>query len=409
MFADYKHINMKASDKISLICEFTEKDLLQNILPYWIKNVPDNENGGFYGRITNEQLIDKMAEKGAILNARILYTFSAAYRLYNNKLYKAMANRAFEFIINHFIDREYGGVFWSVDYKGNPLVTKKQFYALAFVIYALSEYYKINNEENVLKEAINIFNVIEEKAFDKINGGYIEALDRDWKQLADMRLSAKDMNVAKSMNTHLHIIEAYTNLYRVHKDNQLKIRLVELYDIFRKHIIDASSNHLILFFDEKWNRLSDVISYGHDIEASWLLHEAALVSGDKSRIADAEKLAVRIVDGVYEGIDEEGALRYEYDPKHGFLKVREWWPQAEAVVGFLNAYQLSEDEKYLDSALKVCRIIDRYFIDRQFGEWFFRVDETGKPVEKEDKVGFWKCPYHNSRMAFEVKERYRKI
>lgn len=400
---------MNAFDKISRIHDFTEHDLLQNILPFWIRNVPDDENGGFYGRITNDQQIDKTAEKGAILNARILYTFSAAYRLYNNKLYKAIANRAYEYIMNHFVDREYGGVFWSVDYQGNPLVTKKQFYALAFVIYALSEYFKINKEEKVLNEAIEIFNIIEEKALDKVNGGYIEALDRKWKPLADMRLSAKDMNVAKSMNTHLHIIEAYTNLYRIHKDEKLHNKLVELYDLFSKHIIDPASNHLILFFDEKWNRLSNVVSYGHDIEASWLLHESAMVSGDANRIADAEKRVLRMVNAVYEGIDEEGGLRYEYDPKHGFLKVREWWPQAEAVVGFLNAYQISSDEKYLDSALKSCQIIEKYFIDRKNGEWFFRVDETGKPVWSEDKVGFWKCPYHNSRMAFEVKERYRAI
>jgi mannobiose 2-epimerase len=398
---------MNALNKISQIRDFTEHELLRNILPYWMKYVPDNENGGFYGRITNNQQIDKNAEKGAILNARILYTFSAACLIYNNKLYKAIANRAYEYFLNHFIDKEYGGVFWSVDYKGNPLVTKKQFYALAFAIYALAEYFKINNDEKVLKEAIKIFNVIEEKAFDRINGGYIEALDRNWQPLADMRLSARDMNVAKSMNTHLHIIEAYTNLYRVYKDDKLYKRLIELYDIFRYHIIDSINYHLILFFDEKWNRLSDIISFGHDIEASWLLHEAALVAGDVNRIIDAENMALRVVNAVYEGIDKEGGLCYEYDPKHGLTKVREWWPQAEAVVGFLNAYQISKEEKYLDSAWKSCQIIKKYFIDHKFGEWFFRVDENGKPVLSEDKVGFWKCPYHNSRMAFEVKERLK--
>lgn len=400
---------MHTNEKIKQIREFSENDLLKNILPYWIKNVPDDKNGGFYGRITNDQVIDSKAEKGAILNARILYTFSAGFRLYGKKLYKAMADRAFDYIIQSFIDPEFGGVYWSLDYLGHPSDTKKQFYALAFAVYAFAEYFKIRPDQRVLQAAMDLCKVIEEKAFDTGNNGYIEALSRDWKPMADMRLSAKDMNVAKSMNTHLHIIEAYANLYSVHKDKNLRDKLINLYDIFRHHIVNPETNHLILFFDMEWKRMSDIISFGHDIETSWLLVEAAEVSGDQARIRDAEGLAVRMADAVCEGLDKEGGLQYEYKPGHGFISDREWWPQAEAVVGFLNAYQLSGNEKFLDHALKSCDIIKNYIIDRVNGEWFFRVDEKGKPVWKEDKVGFWKCPYHNSRMAFEVKERTDRL
>ncbi|MBN2274457.1 MAG: AGE family epimerase/isomerase [Bacteroidales bacterium] len=399
---------MTAKEKLQQIQSFTEKDLLKNILPYWIKYVPDNQNGGFYGRITNDQVIDHTAEKGAILNARILYTFSSAYRIYRNELYKAMADRAFNYIIKHFIDNQYGGIYWSVDYLGQPSDTKKQFYAIAFGIYALAEYYRISLNERALQEALNLFGIIEEMAFDTVNNGYIEALSRDWKPLNDMRLSAKDMNVAKSMNTHLHIIEAYTNLYRIHKDSLLHGKLINLYDIFRKTIVNPETHHLILFFDNEWKPKSDIVSYGHDIEASWLLLEAAEVSGDHERVNDAGRLAVKIVEAVYEGIDQEGGLQYEYEAGKGFISDREWWPQAEAVVGFLNVFRLTGNEKYLDSALKSCDIIKNHIIDYKNGEWFFRVDANGKPLWKEDKVGFWKCPYHNSRMAFEIKERMEK-
>lgn len=399
---------MLAAEKIKKIQVFTEEDLLKNILPYWMKYVPDDKNGGFYGRISNDQLIDPEADKGAILNARILFTFSAACRIYRKKLYKAMADRAFDYIIRHFLDPRYGGVYWSVDYLGRPADTKNQFYALAFVIYAMAEYYKINRNERALQVALQLFRILEEKAFDPVSNGYIEALSRDWKPVEDMRLSAKDMNVAKSMNTHLHIIEAYTNLYRIYDEPLLREKLINLYDVFKKNIIHPETHHLILFFDPTWNRMSDIVSFGHDIEASWLLTEAATVSGDGERIRDAGKLALEITEAVYEGIDEEGGLRYEYEPGKGFISDREWWPQAEAVVGFLNAYLLSRDEKYLNSAMKSCEIIQRYLIDRKHGEWFYRVDESGNPAWKEDKVGFWKCPYHNSRMAFEVKERAEK-
>ncbi|MBP1670093.1 MAG: N-acyl-D-glucosamine 2-epimerase [Bacteroidetes bacterium] len=400
---------MSAAEKIKWIHAFTEDDILRNVLPYWIKYVPDEQNGGFYGRITNDQVIDFQAEKGAILNARILYTFSAAYRLYGKKLYKAMADRAFDYILLNFIDPENGGVYWSLDYKGQPADTKKQFYALAFTVYALAEYSKIKPDKKVMQAALDLYRVIEEKAFDAEHNGYIEALSKDWKPLADMRLSIKDMNVAKSMNTHLHIIEAYTNLYRVHKDKDLRDKLVNLFDLFRVHIVNPETGHMILFFDLKWNRMSDTVSFGHDIEASWLLHEAAEVSGDQERIREAKGLAVRMAEAVCEGLDDEGGLRYEYNPVHGFITDREWWPQAEAVVGFLNAYQLTRNEKFLENALKCCAIIKNYLIDGKNGEWFFRVDEKGLPIWKEDKVGFWKCPYHNSRMAFEVKERAESL
>jgi mannobiose 2-epimerase len=395
---------MKALDKMRQIQEFTEHDLLHNVLPFWMKHMPDEAYGGFFGRITHDLKVDDKAVKGAVLNARILYTFSAAYRLYADKVYKKTADRAFDYIMHHFLDGSYGGVFWSVDPAGNPADTRKQFYALAFMIYGLAEYYKITSKEQVLREAISIFSIIEGKAFDAEFNGYTEALSREWNPLEDMRLSTKDMNVVKSMNTHLHIMEAYTNLYRVYKDDILLERLKNLFDIFRTHIV-GKKHHLLLFFDREWNSMSEVISFGHDIEASWLLHEAAEVTGDARCREDASALAIKIADAVYEGFNEEGGLRYEFEPRHGFKSDLEWWPQAESVVGFLNAYQLTGDEKYLDTALQSCNIIKKYLIDKVHGEWFYRVDQNGKPRKEEDKAGFWKCPYHNGRMAFEVKER----
>lgn len=388
-----------------------ERELKENILKFWIDNAVDNENGGFFGYISNDLIVDKCHHKASILNSRILWTFSTAYRVYKEEKYLSMADRAYNFIVDKFIDGEYSGVYWMLDYKGNVANSKKQVYAIAFTIYGLSEYYRATGKTESLNKAIELFRVMEKYAYDKENKGYIEAFTHDWSYLEDMSLSEKDMNAKKSMNTHLHVLEAYTNLLRIWDSIELKIKLKELIEITIEHILDKQNYCFKLFFDQTWNPLSKAVSFGHDIEGSWLLYEAAEVLGDEKLLDKVREVAVRMASGVYErGIDRiYGGIFNEADP--GFLtdECKDWWSQAEAVVGFFNAFQITKNENYLESSFEIMDFIDKCIVDKDKGEWLWGVSKDGKRGPKREKVGPWKCPYHNSRMCFEMISRLKAL
>lgn len=392
---------------ISLLKEETNRVLTANILPYWMDKMVDREYGGFYGRITGAEQLMPEAEKGAILNCRILWTFSAAYRLLKKEEYLETATRAKRYIIDHFYDEEFGGVYWSLDYKGQPLSTKKQIYALGFAIYGLSEYYRATHDEEALTYAIRLFESIEIHSFDTIKNGYYEAFDREWNEIADMRLSDKDANERKTMNTHLHVLEPYTNLYRVWKDDRLKERLQNLIELFTDKIWNPSTGHLQLFFNNDWETKYNMYSYGHDIEASWLIHEAALELGDKYLLDKVEPIIKRIAQAATEGLLPDGSMIYEQNLDTGHIyKDRHWWVQAEAIVGYLNLYQHFGDEAALDKALKCWLFTRDHLIDGTNGEWYWSIGEDGIVNHSDDKAGFWKCPYHNGRMCMEITERF---
>ncbi|HEU5364018.1 MAG TPA: AGE family epimerase/isomerase [Hanamia sp.] len=377
----------------------------QNILDFWQNKTIDDLNGGFFGQVDNENKISVEAPKGSVLNSRILWTFSAAYNLTKEGSYLKTAERAFEYLRNNFIDKEFGGVFWTVDYKGKPLESKKQIYALAFAIYGLSEFYICSKNEEALKLAIDLYNAILKYSYDKENGGYIEALTRDWKEMDDLRLSNKDANEKKSMNTHLHLLEAFANLYRVWKDEKLREKTSELIYIFLNYIIDPETHHLILFFDEKWNAKSPVVSYGHDIEASWLIEEAAKIIGNEPLLQQVKVQAVNLAVAASDGLDTDGGLWYEYNlQKDELIKEKHSWPQAEAMVGFFNAWKMTGVERFLNLSLASWNFIQEYMLDKKNGEWFWGI-HADNTVMNEDKVGIWKCPYHNSRACMELIKR----
>ena len=360
---------------------------LHAILKYWQINTIDATHGGFYGRIDNNNTIDKEAPKGAVLNSRILWSFSAAFNLTKEPAYLNTAQRAFTYLRDHFIDKEFGGVYWTVDFRGNPLDAKKQIYALAFTIYGLSEFYISSNNEEAKELAIELHNKILEYSYDKKNGGYIEALSRAWKEIGDLRLSKKDANEKKSMNTHLHVLEAFSNLNRVWANEKLKERIIELIFIFLNHIIDRKTHHLVLFFDENWNRKSQIISYGHDIEAAWLIEEATLLTGNASLINQVKNQSVELATAAMDGLDTDGGLWYEYDiDKDDLIKEKHSWPQAEAMVGFFNAWQITGDETFLQHSLKSWQFVQKYILDKKNGEWFWGIKEN-KSILDKDKAG----------------------
>ncbi|MCI1640341.1 MAG: AGE family epimerase/isomerase [Bacteroidales bacterium] len=385
-----------------------ESCLRKNILPFWIEKMQDGR-GGFYGEMTGKGLLVKEAPKGAILNARILWSFSAAYRLFGNKEYLDMAERAKRYIIDNFYDKKNGGVFWSLNADGTPLDTKKQIYAIGFAIYGLSEFARATEDKEALDYAVKLYRDIEGHSHDKLKGGYLEAFTKEWDEIADMRLSDKDRNDCKTMNTHLHILEPYTNLLRVWRDPGLEKRVRDLLDIFINKILDKNTGHLRLFFDKDWNSTDYTVSYGHDIEASWLLHEAAMILGNRDILAAMEPWVKKIGKAAFEGFARGKGMIYE---KHGDGSKdgeRHWWVQAETVVGYFNLWQNFGDAEALRTSIDCWNFINHNIIDHEKGEWHWSIRTDGSVNLDDDKAGFWKCPYHDSRMCMEIIERTGKL
>ena len=394
------------NETIKVFCKKVEKELFENIVPFWIQYAQDNEYGGFYGRVSNDRKAEREAPKSLILNTRILWTFSAFYQFSKSDDFFYMAERAYNYIINYFLDREMGGAYWLLDYKGQPIDNRKKIYGQAFTIYALTEYYAATQNEQALNHAIDLFNLIEAHNFDKVNTGYFEASNRNWTIAEDLRLSAIDMNEKKSMNTHLHLMEAYSTFYKVWKDDQLKIRLKGLIDNFTNKIINPDNWHFILFQNELWHSKSDHVSFGHDIEGSWLLCEAAEIVGDRKRVKQIEEIALKMVDvTIAEGLSKNYTIYADRNSKGEVCESIEWWQQAEAIVGLINAYQISKKDQYLDLALKCWQVIEEKIVDKQYGEWFYGVLPDGNPDHSKFKVSEWKGPYHNARACMEVLKR----
>jgi mannobiose 2-epimerase len=460
------------------------RELLEDILPFWRRRTVDERRGGFIGQMSNDLRVQEDAPKGLILNARILWTFSAAYAYTQDDQDRALAQRAYEYLMDHFLDRQYGGCFWELDPNGAVLDDKKKIYGEAFCLYALAEYYRVFGASQALDRAGEIFDLIEMHARDERYGGYLEVMSRDWQPCEDMRLSDKDMNEKKSMNNHLHILEGYTSLLRAlswrgrpglasrgrpafvcedQKQGQdalatgeqgqdalvteeqgqdaLATSLRDLIGIFQRHILNSEQTHLQHFFDDAWTPKSDSYTFGHDIEGSWLLCEAAevvagaptwrgrpgLVSRGRpargsetkeqgqdalatSLMTDVQDVALRIARTVLtQGLDADGGLFYEGRSGRIINPNREWWPQAEAVVGFYNAWQLTGDKAFREAAGRCWQFIQNHVVDHEHGEWFWCVRPDGTPDLSLPKVSPWKCPYHNGRCCLEIIRRTQMI
>jgi mannobiose 2-epimerase len=386
------------------------EELDGNLLPFWRDHATDVAHGGFIGWMSKDGTVNPKAAKSLILNARLLWTFSAVYRFKPDPRWRDLVQRAADYLEEHFWDTLHGGAFWQADCEGDLLDDKKKIYGQAFYVYALAEHFRAVDDSASLERAQELFSLIETHSRDRTHGGYIEVCNNDWSAAEDSRLSDKDMDEKKSMNNHLHLLEAYTNLYCVWPDAALRDCLTELLDIFDQRIIDAAKGHLNHFFDESWQPKSNDYTFGHDIEASWLLCEAAEVLDDPTITSCVQRLALRLAQVVLtEGVDHDGGLCYRGENGHITDPNREWWPQIESAVGFLNAYQLSGEQPFLDAAYNAWRFIERYFVDTEHGEWFWRIDPTGRPDPTEPKVSQWKGPYHGVRGCLEILRRLEHI
>lgn len=382
---------------------------LNDLMTFWSTSCIDEKYGGFIGNMDHYGKVDPEASKGCILNTRILWTFSAAYRIFKVEEYKTIADRAYAYIIDHFWDEVNGGLYWELDFLGVPINTKKQAYVQGFGIYAFSEYYRASKIEKSLTYAKDLYHILETKFWDFQFTGYFEALTQDWQRIKDMRLSAKDLNTPKSMNTHLHILEPYTNLYRVWPNPELKNSIESLIQIFINKIYDSKTDHLNLFFETNWTTHFQEVSFGHDIEGAWLLNEADMVIHDGVLSQEVKNVTSKLVEAtINEGLDTDGSIFYERNGAQ-LDSDKHWWPQAEGLVGFMDAYSVEENKEYLKRAVKLWDFIKSNMIDKSNGEWYWRVDKDNQPVDTEDKAGFWKCPYHNGRAMMELIERIEEL
>ena len=380
----------------------TTQNLIENILPFWMQHTI-NPEGGFYGMVMNDGKVIDTAPQGAVLNARILWTFSKAYRHYGLEAYKTMADRAANYYISHFVDRKYGGVFWTLDHEGRMKDATKQTYACAFGIYGLAEHFRATGDRKSLKTARMLYDTLEEKVHDKSGLGYIESFRRDYSKAPVRGVDGK-ADATKTMNTHIHLLEAFTTLYQVWPDEGLKANLNELIGILQTKLYSPQRAHLILFCDDHWNPIGEIDSYGHDIETAWLMSEAAMAIGDQVLKKQIDQQAIRMTrTALKEGLNAEGAMREE-KTSQGYSRKISWWPQCETIIGAVNAWQLTGEQMFLDAALKTWSYVKTHFIDHEKGGWFKELTENGNPLNVP-KVSDWNCPYHNSRIAFELAER----
>ncbi len=386
-----------------------EAELLQDILPFWMQNTRDRSRGGFFGEISSGMKVRTNAPRGPLLTARILWTFSAAYRRYHDPACLEMAKWAYDDLVSRCWDATYGGLFWTIGADGKPLDMRKSVYVQAFGIYGLSEYSRATGDSAALNRAIELYRLIEARSRDRANGGYHEEFARNWSALSRAEQGIMGPAGTKSQNVHLHILEAYTSLLRVWPDPQLREDLTSLVGVMMTRVLNPASHHLRLFFKDDWTPQTDAVSYGHDIEFSWLLPEAAAVLDDPGLVARTNAVAVEIArTTLSEGIDTDGGVAEEGGPAGITDRSKEWWPQAEAAIGLLNAYQISGDPVFLNASLRLWDFIDTRLIDRKNGEWLQGLTRYGKP-SRQPKVSFWKCPYHNGRACMEIVERLDSI
>ena len=386
-----------------MMIEEIKNHLTDCIIPFW-KKLRDDEHGGYYGWMDYDLTVDKKAVKGCILNSRITWFFANAYLLLKDESLLEEAKHGYEFMKKYCMDREKGGVYWSVAYDGTPEDTTKHTYNQAFSIYALSSYYDASKDREALDVAMSLFNIIEDRCMDEI--GYKEAFDREFREIENDKLSENGVIAQKTMNTLLHVFEAYTELYRVSKDAVVKVRLEWILDTIAEKIYNPALHRQEVFFDREMNSILDLHSYGHDIETAWLIRRGTDVLGDKAYEDKMLPIILDLTGQVYKVAFDGHSLANECE-KGVVNEGRIWWVQAETVVGFLNGYQLAPDHReYLEAAKSEWEFIKEHVIDKREGsEWYWLVDKAGKPAEGEPIVEPWKCPYHNGRMCFEVIRR----
>ncbi len=374
------------------------------IADWWLTHGQDLENGGFWGEVAHNNAPKRDAPKSVILNTRILWFFSVLAVRTDEEAHHAAARRAYHYLRERFVDHNYGGVYWMLDAKGELLDGRKHSYAQAFAIYAFSAYYELSGDSDALDLALMCFDMLETRARDRLHGGYFEAYAQDWGPLADVRLSEKEDNSPKTMNTSLHVLEAFSGLCHAlpadhGRRDQAFSALNNILTVYCERVVDMDSGHLRMFMSEDWQDHSHAYSFGHDIESSWLIEKAInVLAADYPAVECYRSQVARLAEiSLAEGLLSTGGMADEYDRATGEFTISSWWVQAEAMVGFASRWAHGGGEHYFDAALSIWRHVQQSYLDRQYGEWLWHSRNDVAPELSEYKTGSWKAPYHNGR------------
>ena len=371
--------------------------LTERIIPFW-KGLRDEVNGGYIGLVDFDLTRHPEADKGCILNSRILWFFSETYRALGDETLLDEARHACA-MLKRMTDATNGGVYWAMTADGRVADGTKHTYNQGFAIYALSAYYRASGDGEALARAMALFDVVETRCRDE--GGYLEAFTADWRPESNEKLSENGVMADRTMNTLLHVFEGYSGLYQATRDPAVGAALRQMLDIYADKVFDPVKNRQRVFFDYDYNELIDLHSYGHDIESSWLIDWGTGLLGDaalSARIADIDS---RLAENIYQRAYRDHSLLNECERGVDNTS-RIWWVQAEAVLGFVNAWKKTGDEKYLDAAKDIWGYIEEKLTDARTGEWFWELDADGRPSSRKPIVEPWKCPYHNGRMCLKI-------
>lgn len=397
------------TEKLSRLCAFANHDLEHNLLKWWAAYTIDDTNGGFYGAVNSDNTPNTTADRFIVLNARLIWAYSAGYAATGNETFRSLAKRAYKYVRTHFYDKHNGGFFTWVNYRGEPSNTNKFTYGNAFTIYGLAEYARVFDCNEAKELALETAALLDDKMWDIEYGGYFETASESWDYLPHVNYLIPDNRVQKTMNTHLHVLEAYTNLMRIAECKRLRSKVRELLYLVSNKILNRSNWHFYLFQTRDWLPTTPDLTVGHDIEASWLLYETAEVLDEPEALADTRTVAVNMARAAYDdGVHVSGAMHTEYHPyERKYSAYFSWWEQCEAVVGFLNAYELTKEEKFLDASVAALDIIEKWFIDKRLGGWYAWANNDGTPRDHLPKSNGYTCPYHNVRMSVEVLRRVK--
>jgi len=401
-------IDIEMREKLSKMAEEMEFEFERHVIPFW-KIMRDKDCGGYYGKLEQDLKLDRSAEKGCVLNSRILWTFSNLYLFSKKQEYRIYAKGAYDFLMDHFVDKVWGGLFWSVSHDGDPEDTTKHIFNMAFAIYALASYYDATGDREALVTAYTLFETIEKSCRDE--GGYLEAFSRHFDNAANEKLSENGVMATRTMNTLLHLMEAYTELYRVddidiyNKRKYVREKLLPILEIFKDKIYNPEKKRLEVFFDADYNSLADITSYGHDIEAAWLFDRTVKILDVKRTDYDLSSISRELTENIFENVFKGHGLPAE-SVGEDVNTTRIWWVQCEGIIGFLNGFSKSGELKYLDAVVSLWDYIKNTMVDKRPGsEWYAEINEDDIPVLNKPIVDEWKCPYHNVRMYIETIKR----
>jgi len=391
------------------LLDWAKQDLESNLMKWWTTHTPDDKNGGFHGIVGYDNTPDTSAPRFIVLTARLLWTYSALYEISKDDRHKALATRAYDYLVKHHHDKEHGGFYAYVSPTGTVTNDRKFTYGNAFAVYGLSEYARVFNSDAAKKLAAETVNIMDTHIWDVEHKGYYETATRDWQYLPNVILIQEDPKNEKTMNTHLHVLEAYANLLRIHDTKPLRSKVRQLLYIMLNKVVNHENWHFNYFQTRDWTPTTPNLSLGHDIEGSWLLYEAAEILNEPEALADTRKVCVNMARAVYDdGIAESGGIYTTYYyKKRQYSQDLSWWEQCEGVIGFLNAYTLTREEKFLTASIAALEFIDKYFIDKKYGGWYAYISQDGQPRPNWHKASPFMCPYHNARMSIELIKRLR--